>query len=580
MIQRTNSDRTNIKKANFKKANNNNLCQRGTMPIAKGVLHSLSAIALSVMLSTHAFADSFVLQNINIVDVENLQIINNQHIVITDNQITSISSKKQRYKSDVRVIDMTDKFVMPGLVDTHVHHATVPDTSDADNITRMRLRKLLQGGVTSIRDMGGDVRALSSLKRRAEIDIIQSPDIYFSVIIGGQAFFSDPRTVESALGRTPGHVDWMRAVDENSNMDEIMLRALGTGATGIKIYAQVPAKVITLLEKSAKKYGLKVWSHAFVGPARPIELVNAGVETISHAPDMSAHVIDNFYDLRRKGEHITDEQQQASFELNRYDDLIKAMQQNDTILDSTLTVFEQNADNRGKRGALMDKWGKMFTKLAYDNNIAIATGTDSASDYYGHDVPLVQNEMGLLVNHVGMSPLEAIQSATLIGAKVIGQQASIGVVAEGKTANLLITHSDPSESIDNMTDIAHVIKNGQFVYRGSNPDLPFVDAKKAGGLLWLSGQLGNYPSTKVLASKDIKGQMTQAMKNIGYVLQQYDLTYSDIAKCTLMLDDIDDWEQANEAYITFFDSYPTRSAYGTSGLALGAKVEVECVATL
>lgn len=84
---------------------------------------------------------------------------------------------------------MTDKYLIPGLIDTHVHHATSPDDSDNDQVTRQRLRNLLRGGVTSVRDMGGDNRVLSSLKRRAKADVIQSPDIYYSVIIGGKEFF-------------------------------------------------------------------------------------------------------------------------------------------------------------------------------------------------------------------------------------------------------------------------------------------------------------------------------------------------------------------------------------------------------
>lgn len=54
----------------------------------------------------------------------------------------------------------------------------------------MRLQGLLRGGVTSVRDMGGDNRALAFMKRNAEIDVIQSPDIYYSVIIGGQEFLA------------------------------------------------------------------------------------------------------------------------------------------------------------------------------------------------------------------------------------------------------------------------------------------------------------------------------------------------------------------------------------------------------
>ena len=544
----------------------------------------LANCAIGLAVSTIALpisAQTIVLKNVNVVDVVELQIESGKSVIIEDNKIKAvINGKEAVYKDEHIVIDMTGKYVIPGFIDTHVHHATVPDGSNNDQNTRARLRLLLRGGVTSVRDMGGDTRALASLKRRAEIDQIQSPDIYYSVIIGGKEFFSDPRTVASALGRKPGQVDWMRAVDKNTDFDAVMLKALGTGATGIKIYAKVPADVIQMLQNSAKKHGLKVWSHAFVGPARPLEVVNAGVETISHAPDFSAHVVNNFYKLRRKGEHITDEQKKASFELARYDDLIAALLKQGTILDSTLTVFEKYQEARGERGKLMHDWGVTFTKLAYEHGVKISVGTDSSSDSVGVDYPLVQHEMQLLVEQVGFKPLEAIRAATYVGAEVIGIAQTHGEVKAGKVANLVVLNSDPSLNIKNAMDIAHVIKNGEFVYLGNDERLPFVSAKKSNGYLWMSGQLGNFPSTMTLAGNDIQTQMTQTMKNIGDVLQEHDLDYNDIVKCTLMLADINEWQAANEAYKPFFSSFPTRSAFATNGLALGAKVEVECLAEL
>jgi reactive intermediate/imine deaminase len=179
-----------------------------------------------------------------------------------------------------------------------------------------------------------------------------------------------------------------------------------------------------------------------------------------------------------------------------------------------------------------------------------------------------------------MTPLEAIQAATINGAKVIGIEQSHGAIRAGKVANLVILNDNPSENIENVTDIAHVIKNGQFVHIGDDKSLPFVSAKKAGGMLWMSGQIGNFPSTKTLVGADVSSQMQQAMKNIGSVLQSYDLNYRDIAKCTLMLADIDDWQAANNAYLPFFETPPARSAYAAAGLALNAKVEVECIAEL
>lgn len=545
------------------------------------LLTKISLITFSLSLALSSNAQTLALKNINVVDVVELKVNHNKTVFIEKDKIIAITDTNDELQIDGAIaIDMSEKFLIPGLIDTHVHHATSPDDSDNDQITRMRLRKLLQGGVTSVRDMGGDTRVLSSLKRRADNDIIQAPDIFYSVIIGGKAFFSDPRTVASAKGETPGQVNWMRAVDEQTDFDDIMLRAAGTGATGIKIYAKVPAHLIPRLQFAAKKHGLKVWSHAFVGPAKPQKLVNAGVETISHAPDLSAHVVDNFYQLRRKGESISNEQKIQSFELGKYQDLIADMKSKGTILDPTLTVFEKQQQARGEQGKLMYDWGKIFTKLAFDSGIDISTGTDGASDYYQSQHPLVHHEMELLVKDVGMSPLLAIQAATINGAKVIGIEESHGDINVGKVANLVVLNQDPSESLEHLKDIAHVIKNGQFIYLGDDKSLPFVSAKKAGGMLWLSGQIGNFPSTKTLAGGDIASQMQQAMRNIGSILQAHDLNYQDIAKCTLMLASIDDWQKANTAYLPFFNTPPARSAYAAAGLALDAKVEVECIAEL
>ncbi|WP_281560613.1 amidohydrolase family protein [Thalassomonas sp. RHCl1] len=541
----------------------------------------LTLLLTTACLSFAATSKTIALKNINIINVETLTIDKSKTILIEDDKIKAIlASKSPLPGNNVIAIDMTDKYAMPGLIDTHVHHATSPDDWDNDKITRTRLRNLLRGGVTSVRDMGGDTRALSSLKRRADNDLIQSPDIYYSVIIAGEEFFSDPRTIASAKGETPGAVDWMRAVDETTDLDQVMLKARGTGATGIKIYAKVPPAMMGKLQTAAKKHGLKVWSHAFVGPARPADAIKGGVETISHAPDISSHVVDNFYQLRRQDKHITEAQKKESFELERYQELMVQMKAQGTLFDPTLTVFEMSKAQRGKRGELMYQWAKVFTRLAHEHKIKIATGTDGTSDQYQLDYPLVQKEMQLLVDDIGLTPLEAIQSATTIGAQVIGIESSHGQVKANYAANLVILNKDPSDNIKHALDIAHVIKNGEFIHRGDSKELPFVSAKPAAGMLWLSGQIGNFPSTMTLAGEDIGSQMTQAMKNIGAVLQEYDLGYNDIVKCTLMLADIKDWPAANKAYKPFFQSLPARSAFATSGLALNAKVEVECSAEL
>jgi 2-iminobutanoate/2-iminopropanoate deaminase len=107
--------------------------------------------------------------------------------------------------------------------------------------------------------------------------------------------------------------------------------------------------------------------------------------------------------------------------------------------------------------------------------------------------------------------------------------------------------------------------------------LPFSDAVRAGDILYLSGQLGNEPGTMKLAPGGIAGETRQMMQNIARVLEQNGLSFDDIFKATVMLADMDAWRAFNEVYLEYFkpDRLPARSAFGTSGLALGARVEME-----
>ena len=122
-------------------------------------------ISLLAALSLPALSQTTALTNINVIDVTSMSINKNQTIVIDGDRIKKvISANKVKLDKDAVIVDMAGKYAMPGLIDTHVHHATDPDGWDNDQITRKRLQGLLRGGVTSVRDMGGDNRALASLK--------------------------------------------------------------------------------------------------------------------------------------------------------------------------------------------------------------------------------------------------------------------------------------------------------------------------------------------------------------------------------------------------------------------------------
>lgn len=119
------------------------------------------------------------------------------------------------------------------------------------------------------------------------------------------------------------------------------------------------------------------------------------------------------------------------------------------------------------------------------------------------------------------------------------------------------------------------------VYLGSGAGkLPFSQAVRVGDVLHLSGALGHLPGKADLAPGGLEGQTRQMMANIVQVLGKSGLGLDDVFKCTVMLADMADWPAFNAIYLEYFkpDRLPARSAFGTTGLALGAVVEMECLA--
>ena len=115
----------------------------------------------------------------------------------------------------------------------------------------------------------------------------------------------------------------------------------------------------------------------------------------------------------------------------------------------------------------------------------------------------------------------------------------------------------------------------------SNPDspFPFSEAVRVDNTYYLSGQIGIVPGTPKLAEGGIEAEAAQTLNNIKATLKANGLGMRDVVKCTVMLADIADWPAFNKVYMTYFEKpYPARSAFASSGLALGAAVEVECIA--
>ena len=109
--------------------------------------------------------------------------------------------------------------------------------------------------------------------------------------------------------------------------------------------------------------------------------------------------------------------------------------------------------------------------------------------------------------------------------------------------------------------------------------LPFSEAVRVDDTLYLSGQVGVVPGKHELVPGGMKEEARQTMGNIKATLEAHGYSMDDLVKCTVMLADISEWAEFNDVYKSFFgEHYPARSAFGANGLALGAKVEVECIA--
>lgn len=112
-------------------------------------------------------------------------------------------------------------------------------------------------------------------------------------------------------------------------------------------------------------------------------------------------------------------------------------------------------------------------------------------------------------------------------------------------------------------------------------DLPFSEAVQVGHLLFLSGMVGTMPGTTELVEGGIQAETRQTMENIRAALERHGSSMDRVVKCTVMLADIAEWPAMNEVYATFFPgNRPARSAFGASGLALNARVEIECIAVV
>lgn len=381
-------------------------------------------------------------------------------IVTRGERIAAVQPDSDPLPEAAELIDVAGLYVLPGLIDTHVHLATPPDAEAA----RAQMRRWLYSGVTAVRGMADDLRSVGELARQARVGEVPSPDIYYAALMAGEGFFKDPRTQAVSAGAVAGRTPWMQAITADTDLSLAVAMARGTSATGIKIYADLPADLVARIIAEAHRQGVPVWTHAMVYPATPEEVAVAGPDVMSHACILA-------HQGQAPGDRPVSYASRTPIDRAPFlkgdnpavQDVLEEMRVQDIILDATVRVYAEQdraAAAQGARQPLCS--GPMvfaLTRQAYDAGVAISAGTDGEtpdSDAW----PALIEELELLQNAVGIPPADVLVAATRTAARATNQTQDMGTIETGKLANLIFVAADPLKDVANLRSLRFTVKRG------------------------------------------------------------------------------------------------------------------------
>jgi len=397
-----------------------------------------------------------------LVDTQSGKIESQKTIVVEGNKITFVYDGfiQPRNNKD-KVIDLRKKVVMPGLIDMHVHIESehnpksrleryVLNEADVAFNSTVYAKKTLMAGFTTVRDLGG-----------TGVNVSLKNSINSGKVIGPRVL-----TAEKALATTGGHADPTNGssrkligdpgpkegvVNSIEDAKKAVRQRYKNGADWIKITAtggvlsvaksgdnpQFTVEEIKAISQTAKDYGMQVAAHAH-GDAGMQRAILGGVKTIEHGTYMS-------------------------------DETMELMKKHNAYLVPTITAGKEVVEKAKIKGyfpaivvpkalAVGPQIQGTFER-AYKKGVPIAFGTDAGVFEHG----INGKEFGFMVE-AGMPAIEAIQSATVVNAKVLEMDNEIGQIAKGFFADIIAVNDDPTDKISTMENVVFVMKNGK-VYK-------------------------------------------------------------------------------------------------------------------
>ena len=373
---------------------------------------------------------TLVLTHANVIDGESATPRRNVTVVIADGRIRSIGAETPSEGPTIDVVDLRGRWVLPGLIDAHVHIAT-----------RAAARRALESGVTTVRSASTPHYEDVGLRALARTGAIAGPDVLATGVFVtpdlGESLLADPRLASLAKGvNTPDEL--RRAVRVNLDHGVDFIKTRGTERAGLpdtdpRQQTYTEAQLAAIVSEAAT-HDVPVMVHAH-GDEGAYAAVRAGARSIEHGTYLS----DSTLALMKE---------RGTFLVPTYSAVLDLIEPGGDYDDPALHV----------RGLHMLPHVAATVKKAHALGIRVVTGTDT--DYGARSVTRVSHEVMHLVE-LGFTPLDAIRSATTTAADLLGIADRTGALRAGLEADLIVVEGNPLEDVRLLQDVTMVVSNGR-----------------------------------------------------------------------------------------------------------------------
>lgn len=417
-------------------------------------------------------------QHIGVVDVDSGRVLPDRTVVISGARIIAEGpSGEVQPPRGARTVDGTGRFLIPGLWDMHVHLTSAGRTS---------LGLLVVNGVTRVRDMGGNLDTIAAYQDAVAAGtpvgpwIVAAGDIVENAVWLSRVASLPLPAIQRFLAENPRYPV---ATPEEARAAVDSLRRLG--ADFVKIRTFPPEEAVRALAAEARRHGLRgVAAHVPEGPNALRYAAEAGLSSLEHM-DMLSFALDGLTAPEREAQYTAMAQAGTAFTPTVVAGLVRMLGSEtigvlveDTLglVDSRRPYLANSLLSFWRLQQELDQfdepmpWGELlprdltFVREMHESGIPILAGTDLGVRllYPGYDL---HTELRLLVEEVGLTAADALKSATVNPARFFAATDSLGAVAPGRVADLVVLEADPLEDIRNLSRIAGVVLRGEYLDR-------------------------------------------------------------------------------------------------------------------